>query len=355
MSAAKISTTRPDASAPFAPKPPPAVAAQAARAEALQRQNAAPPAPAPTPSATPGGNEPPAPTPAVSLEPPAPPQALQPSAPPAPPAPAPPSAAPVDWEARARAAEGRLAAERKRAADLELLVANRAAVAPTPAPAPAAPQKLVTPQDETDFGVDMLEVMRKVAREEIMPVAMPLQHEVGDIKNKLGAVGHSVNRSSWDRFHDELKAKVPDYEAEGEDPRFLEWLDKVDPYSGQRRADMLDQAVSRHDAQRAVAFFEGFRSELTAIDPQRPPAASPAVSARTVEEADKRPLETFVAPGKATSAAHPAPPNKPYFTRAQITSFYTAKAMGKYRGREAEVAATEQAIFLAEREGRVTP
>jgi hypothetical protein len=62
----------------------------------------------------------------------------------------------------------------------------------------------------------------------------------------------------------------------------------------------------------------------------------------------------LAAPGRAKTAA-PAggPAEKPFFTTAQITQFYSAVNRGEYRGREDEQKQIENQIFAAQREGRI--
>jgi len=97
-----------------------------------------------------------------------------------------------------------------------------------------------------------------------------------------------------------------------------------------------------------LAFFRSFLSQEAALDP--------AVSAQpdTGATPDKIPLADLAAPGRAkTAAASTTPVEKPFFTQAQIAQFYAASAAGKYRGREEEKNRIEQAIFAAQREGRI--
>jgi hypothetical protein len=64
----------------------------------------------------------------------------------------------------------------------------------------------------------------------------------------------------------------------------------------------------------------------------------------------------LTAPGRAHPAGGndlPSPADKPIFTRQQIAAFYRAVREQQFAGREADKAAIEQAIFLAQTEGRI--
>ena len=67
-------------------------------------------------------------------------------------------------------------------------------------------------------------------------------------------------------------------------------------------------------------------------------------------------LSQLAAPGRGrTAAPPPADEVRPIIPQAQITQFYRDIQTGKYRGRDAERERTEQAIFAALQEGRVSP
>jgi hypothetical protein len=63
-------------------------------------------------------------------------------------------------------------------------------------------------------------------------------------------------------------------------------------------------------------------------------------------------LANLASPGRAHSAGG-SPAEKPVYTTAEITKFYTDVASGKWRGREQHQAAIDADIILAQREGRI--
>ena len=62
----------------------------------------------------------------------------------------------------------------------------------------------------------------------------------------------------------------------------------------------------------------------------------------------------LAAPGRAHSAGG-APAEKPVYTAAEITRFYTDVAAGRWRGRDAQRTAIDADIIQAQREGRIIP
>jgi hypothetical protein len=112
-----------------------------------------------------------------------------------------------------------------------------------------------------------------------------------------------------------------------------------------------------------IAFFQAFLAEEAALHPPGgngqvrtvprtvvgdtsilPPPAAP--TAPTLD------LATLASPGRAHSAGG-APAEKPVYTTAEITRFYTDVASGKWRGREQQQAAIDADIILAQRENRI--
>jgi hypothetical protein len=213
--------------------------------------------------------------------------------------------------------------------------------------------KLLTPEEENDYGADFLSVVGKKAREELLPIVNKYEAKIAQLEAKLQGVDGFVAKDARSRLEQTMDAQVPNWRELNFNPEFIQWLKLPDPYSGVIRHDMLKEAYGRNDSARVANFFKGFLAEEAAVDPAntRPDLSTSASNAQVNE---KIPLETFAAPGRAkTAAASSAPAEKPVFTRPQIAKFYQDSAAGKYRGKEAERDRIEKQIFDAEREGRI--
>ena len=266
----------------FASPVPPAVAQAAARAEELQRELNAENSPV----------EPPQPEPAPEHPP-------EPEGQPAP------AAAPGnrDWERDFAAMKGRYEraeAEAKNLKDrldgMEALLAKVQTTAPAPRPAPEQTfSKLVTPQEESDYGKEFLDVVGKRAKEELLPELAELKSTVEHLKGGMATVGTTIAKSAEERVYDALDGEVgTDWEQLNYDPGFKEWLQQSDPYAGRKRHDMLTEAFGRHDAQRVVKFFKGYLTEAAAVDPQTPRGAPSLTPTQPNGSANgKIPLETL--------------------------------------------------------------
>lgn len=206
---------------------------------------------------------------------------------------------------------------------------------------------------EAEYGADLIEVMRKSARDEVSIEMEELRNQIAGLKSQLQGVGGRVAQTETERLIQELGAAVPNWKELNVDPQFIAWLQLPEVFSGIKRHDLLGQAFAGHDAQRVIRFFKGYLDEAAATG--LIPAPTPALAPADPAASERVTLESLAAPGRAAPASsHPAPQGqKPVYTRAQIAKYYTDRAAGKYRGREAEAAALEQDIIAAGNEGRV--
>jgi hypothetical protein len=285
---------------------------------------------------------------------------------PAPAAPAPqpaPAAPPVtpqgnDWEHQYKSMKGRHDRSQQQiqtmAEQITSLQAMLASLQTTPAP-PADPSaipatRLVTPQDETDYGHDFLDVVGRKATEALSPEVAALKQEVSNLKNQLKGLGGTIIQDAKTRMIATLDSQIENWREINEDPNFFQWLQLPDAYSGAIRHSLLKDAWGKHDSPRLLSFFRGFLAEEAAVDPaRREPDPTPAPAPRKTVT-----LESLAAPGRAKQSAAPgAPAEKPIITRDQIVKFYAAVTRGDYRGKEADKNADEAEIMAAQREGRI--
>lgn len=342
------------------------------------------------------GNQPPAASPNQPAADPNAATANQPPAAPAAPAAQPPAAAPgqpeESWERKYRVLQGKYNAEVPRLQtqyrDLtdkyqqlqSQLVTTQALLTSLnrqPAPAPAQPaaappaqrQKLVKDEEVTSFGADLIDVMRRVVREELpatpsvpaQPNAQVVQ-QVQQVQQQVQQIGADLAQTKQQKMLALLDEQVPDWRTVNEDPEFLAWLDQSDAFSGVKRQQLFDQAAERNDGPRVVAFFKGFQTEHAVVTPPapQPPAPQPAAqpAAAPVAQGTPAPLERFVAPG-ATRAPGSGAPNeaqKRIYTRAEIEDFTRRKNGFVIKGRKVPDALVteEREILKAANEGRIS-
>lgn len=235
---------------------------------------------------------------------------------------------------------------------------------------PKNPPKLVTEKEAEEFGPDLIDVMRRVAAETVMPMIAPIATKVGQVEGQAQATAKETERQFLTRMHSSMDAMVPGWSELNRDQKFIDWTQRPDVYSGLNRQELLQRAWYAGDSNRVAAFFQGFLAEEAATDPaaaeerQRalagqvghaPPAQAPGQPAPNGQHqaAPRVTLEQLAAPGRARAAVTP-PAGKPTWTAEGIAAFYQDVAAGKFRGRENERAATEADLMAAQREGRIT-
>jgi hypothetical protein len=210
---------------------------------------------------------------------------------------------------------------------------------------PQTPSGL-TPEDEAAYGPEMIDLIKRATQQAIAP----LQQENAELRQR-------VVRQDKNSVMQALEGAVPSWRQINSSPQFKRWLSLPDLYSGNIRQKLLMDAYQAADAPRVVSFFRGFlRDEAVTGNAQvsTPPAQQPVPQAPTREAAV--PLTTIASPGRArpvSEAQSQTPADKPVFTRTDVKRFYDDVRSGKWAGRDAEKAAFEQALFAAQREGRV--
>jgi hypothetical protein len=271
---------------------------------------------------------------------------------------------PDDWQQRYRTLQGKYDAEvgamRGQIGSMERLLATMQHPAPKPTPTP--PANVPVQFNEADvelYGEDLLEAASRAAEAK-------LEARYGKtIQNLQQHVQQLSGRQEEDRVFRELDS---DPELAGRwrglntNPQFIEWLQAVDEMAGVSRNTMLQHAYSNGDAMRTGRFFKKFMAEHTAPPPT-------AMAPQTPQPTRYQPnggngygngaagglrLEDMAAPGRAAgSGAGNGAPSPRLWSRPDITAFYRARTMGKFKGREAEAEQLEADLLKAGDEGRL--
>lgn len=269
-----------------------------------------------------------------------------------------------DWQQRYRTLQGKYDAEvgamRGQIGSMERLLATMQhppAQQQAAPPSPSAPVQF-NEADVELYGEDLLEAASRAAEAK-------LEARYGKtIQNLQQHVQQLSGRQEEDRVFRELDS---DPELAGRwrnlntNPQFIEWLQAVDEMAGVSRNTMLQHAYANGDAMRTGRFFKKFMAEHTAPPPT---ATAPQTTQPTRYtnggtgygngSAGGLRLEDMAAPGRAAgSGAGNGAPSPRLWSRPDITAFYRARTMGKFKGREAEAEQLEADLLKAGDEGRL--
>jgi hypothetical protein len=273
----------------------------------------------------------------------------------------------ASWERKFKSLEGRYESQLRRAREsvtqlsqrLEQVENERNAMRNgSPQQQEAAPPATLSEQEIADYGPEFVDVMRRVAAE----TAGPLNEEIGRLRQQMGYVQQETGNAFLNRMNSSIGAVIPNWAELNKDPRFIQWSQLPDVFSGAIRKTLMQDAWNSGDPNRVAAFFQAYLAEEAATNPQggngqRSPPPSRMTVSDTPMPVTPTPgasldLSSLAAPGRAHSAAS-NPAEKPVYTAAEITRFYTDVAAGRWRGREQQQAAIDHDIILAQREGRI--
>ena len=311
------------------------VEAQLRELEALEKQlaegqNPAPAEPEPTPAEPP---QDPQPAPAE-------PKPVEPT-----PTPTEPVVAEETWQQKYKTLKGMYDAEVPRLhAQVKDLTARLDNLQRAPEPkaepkAAAVHEKLVTDADVQAFGEDLIEVQRKVARE----VASEFRKDLDDLKaenvklrEQLNTTGNKVSEST---FETRLHRLVPDFEEINVDPRWIDWLNEVDPLLRGPRKSVAEQAYVTGDAEGVAHYVKMFKETLGTVEQPKPKAAE---------------LERQIQPSRSAASAPTAAPKGKVYTDSQIQDMYRKASQMASRGQLEDARKLEAEIDAAFMDGRVT-
>lgn len=193
----------------------------------------------------------------------------------------------------------------------------------------------LTDQDADTFGADMVDFVRRGAKEEsakYSQIAADLKGQVDELRAQLQATQQQSMASAQERFYQELSSECPGWEAQDKDEGFIEWLSQADPVLGVRRQDALDRAAGMMDGRQVAKIFNQYRTWKQ-------------------QKLSDNPLARQVAPSHATGGAS-QPSSGRTWSQAEIASFYDACRRGEIVGEQKRQ--IEQEIDNAVATGRVT-
>ena len=236
-----------------------------------------------------------------------------------------------------------LAETRGRNDTLERMIAARSEVPAAPAPS-AAPTSSVSEAEETEFGPDLVDLMRRISRDTMGPILDKLQRIESGLSETKGIAQHSAQQAqstSDDRFVSTMNKLVTDAKGAADwseintmhergDSRFVDWLNEVGEDSDEPRLNIIRRAFTSRDANRCARMINRFKQSVRMADGTAKPAAD--------DGAESQPAAELISPN-ATGSGSQAPSGKPaakLYTKEDIDKHYDDKVKGKWKGRESK-------------------
>lgn len=169
---------------------------------------------------------------------------------------------------------------------------------------PPTPEKardpLVTPKDETDFGADLIDLVRRVSSDEAQALLARLSKieqavaYLAQLPEQVNGVAKRQQMTDEERFWSAVNAVIPDWKSVDADPRWIAFLQTKPPFALQTFRELAVAAIQAHDHKPIVEMVKTWKT-------QEGIAESEARSNQTAQELNRQ-----VAPNsKSATAAKP--------------------------------------------------
>jgi hypothetical protein len=230
----------------------------------------------------------------------------------------------AQWEQRYKTLQGMFNQQAKQVEQYQELLSRMSEAQTSQAPAASAPKKpvesLVTKEDIDSFGDDLIDVSRRVAREEYAQAVAQMSEKIAQLESQLSGVAQTSAQTQYERFVNRLRQEVPkqtghDFDKINNDPAFEQWI-----IDSPTRKVVFDTAMRSYDHAAMLDMFSMYGARLQA-------PASSQLASKPPAQVDPRLLKQ-VAPGKSKSTPSPAQPatgEKQQWTRSAIAQFYSER------------------------------
>jgi hypothetical protein len=181
----------------------------------------------------------------------------------------------------------------------------------------------LTRQDVDNFGHEIIDLIQRGSRQAMAPILDRLEERDEQLREGL-------QRAAKTAIDHALDTAVPNWREVNQDPRWFDWLNSPEPYSGYRRQDLLNDATAKGDAGRVIVIFKGFIAAA---------GGQPAQSTQPGQ------------PAWAMPNYPPAPSSGRQISRDQILQMASLRRKGQIN--DADWARWERELIAAGRERRI--
>lgn len=288
-----------------------------------------------------------------------------PTEPPVPPTPAPPPPPPAEdpalWKQRFLSLQGMYNSQVPKLQEQVEELTKRLDEAKTPpATSPTEPPKgkALTSSDVEAFGADLIDVIRRGAREQIDELKGQYEAKIAALEGQLAQATQSVTQVAevqastvQQSFFQQLGDRLPTWEQVQASEECQNWLGTRIPGGQLTWNDVLVTAANKRDVNAVMEVFDEFFNRYPTLNPRTPPPA-PTPPAPPKNRAE---LERQVTPAKTSAAAPPPAAGKRVYTSQDYAneSMKVIRLMQQNKRAEADALETELNAALAE--NRVKP
>lgn len=150
--------------------------------------------------------------------------------------------------------------------------------------------KLVTDADIEAYGDDLVDMVRRAAREEFKTLSealtAKLDRRFGDVAAKADRAEKQAVKSETDKFWDAVTAAHPDFDAVNVDPRWDAFLDTNVPGTRFTRRAVANDALNRFDAGVVVEQLTAFKDSI-GVGKAAPTRAKPNLNSQVAPSSSR--------------------------------------------------------------------
>ena len=211
---------------------------------------------------------------------------------------------------------------------------------------PAKPKEkvsYVTDEDRAEFGEELIDVQRRVAKEVAQDYEDRFEAQAEIIKQLQDQLKQNDSKVGEMSFSQKLGQLVPDFAQIDNDPRWVEWLNEVDPIIRDQRRVLAQAAFDKGDADAVAHYVKLFKQSLG-----EPEAKVQEKAVRQTE------LEKQVSPSRsATTASTPTDRKSRVYSQREIDAGWNKIRTLNTKGQFDEAEKLEAELTAAYLEGRV--
>jgi chemotaxis protein histidine kinase CheA len=199
----------------------------------------------------------------------------------------------------------------------------------------------VTDADREEYGDDLIDFQRRVAKEVSQESEERFEQQekvIAELREQVSTTGNQVGEVG---FTQKLNNLVPGFDQLDNDERWVAWLNEIDPMTRGPRRDQAQSAFNSGDAEAVAHYVSLFRGSV-----------EPIANGKSVRDTE---LEKQVAPNRSASstATRSAGKDAKIYSANELTKSWnkirTLSSDGKYD----DAAKLEAELTLAYMEGRV--
>ena len=187
---------------------------------------------------------------------------------------------------------------------------------------------------ERELGVDVSNALNKLLDSKTGNIPKQYEEKVSRLEKKVENTDKRQVLTERQTYTNTLKQLIPGLITKNDNPKFLDFLSNVVPFSGGKTYEQrLHEADTQNDATGVAEIFNAFYT----------PSKS---------NGKKHDIEEILEPGKPKPRS-PVVEEKKIYTKAEIKQFDQDVVRGKYNGKDKERMQLEEEYTLARLEGRV--